>query len=139
MEQDEEFQLRLAAYRQALAGFSGLLKVDLTPFEAKIVDGLKNGQAQKFEYTAELTWKMIRRFLLLKDAVEANSPKGAVKEFYLAGYVDEPDYEALAAMLDDRNRLSHIYKAAEFEEILLRLPVYVRLMEKCLHIMGLGT
>jgi nucleotidyltransferase substrate binding protein (TIGR01987 family) len=139
MEQDEEFQLRLAANRQALAGFSGLLKVDLTPFEAKIVDGLKNGQAQKFEYTAELTWKMIRRFLLLKDAVEANSPKGAVKEFYLAGYVDEPDYEALAAMLDDRNRLSHIYKAAEFEEILSRLPVYVRLMEKCLHIMGLGT
>lgn len=139
MEQNKEFQLRLAVYRQALEGFSDLLEVDLTPFEAKIADGLKNGQAQKFEYTAELTWKMIRRFLLLKDAIEANSPKGAVKEFYLAGYVDEPDYEALAAMLDDRNRLSHVYKAAEFEEILARLPAYARLMDKCMHIMEQGA
>lgn len=130
MEPTAQLALKREAYRQALQGFADLLAVDLSPFDARIVDGLKNGQAQKFEYTTELTWKIIRRFLLLRDGIEANSPKSAVKEFYLAGHVAEPAYETLIAMLDDRNRLSHVYRAEEFQAIIDRLPRYAAQMNQ---------
>lgn len=130
MEPTDPLALKRAAYAQAVHGFVELLQVDLSLFDAKIVDGLKNGQAQKFEYTTELTWKIVRRFLLHHDGVEANSPKSAIKEFYLAGHVSEPDYETLIAMLDDRNHLSHVYRADEFQAIIDRLPHYAALMGK---------
>jgi nucleotidyltransferase substrate binding protein (TIGR01987 family) len=130
MEPTDQFALKRDTYAQAVRGFAELLEVDLAPFDAKIVDGLKNGQAQKFEYTTELTWKIVRRFLLRHDGIEANTPKSAIKEFYLAGHVSEPDYETLIAMLDDRNRLSHVYRADEFQAIIDRLPSYAALMGK---------
>jgi nucleotidyltransferase substrate binding protein (TIGR01987 family) len=135
MEPTDKFALKRAAYAQAVRGFVELLEVDLSPFDAKIIDGLKNGQAQKFEYTTELTWKIIRRYLLLHDGIEANSPKSAIKEFYLAGHVSEPDYESLIAMLDDRNHLSHVYRADEFQAIIDRLPHYATLMGKVIAIL----
>lgn len=135
MEPRAHFALKRETYRQAVEGFAALLAVDLTAFDATIADGLKNGQAQKFEYTTEMTWKLLRRYLLLRDGVEANSPKAAAKEFYLAGHLDEPDYEGLIAMLDDRNRLSHIYRADEFQAIVNRLPGYMALMRKLLNIL----
>lgn len=139
MEPADQFTLKHNAYRQAVRGFVELLEVDLSPFDAKIVDGLKNGQAQKFEYATELTWKIIRRFLLLHDAIETNSPKSAIKEFYLAGHVSEPDYETLIDMLDDRNHLSHVYRADEFQAIIDRLPYYAALMGKVIAILETTT
>lgn len=135
MEPTAQFALKRDSYRQAVEGFAALLAVDLSAFEPTIADGLKNGQAQKFEYTTEMTWKLVRRYLLLRDGVEANTPKAAAKEFYLAGHLGEPDYETLIAMLDDRNRLSHVYRADEFEAIVARLPGYAALMGTILNIL----
>ena len=130
MESTETYQAKLEVVRKAIISFGKLLAVDLSLFREVIADGIKNGQIQKFEYCTELLWKQIKRFLLERDGIDASTPKAAIKEFYLAGYVSEADYEILSDMLDDRNKLSHIYKEEYFSEILEKLKSYLVVMQR---------
>ena len=91
MESTETYQAKLEVVRKAIISFGKLLAVDLSLFREVIADGIKNGQIQKFEYCTELLWKQIKRFLLERDGIDASTPKDAIKEFYLAGYVSEAD------------------------------------------------
>ncbi|MGH9361291.1 MAG: HI0074 family nucleotidyltransferase substrate-binding subunit [Thermoanaerobaculia bacterium] len=122
--------MRIDTFRQAVEGFADLLALDISVFDAKVQDGLKNGQVQKFEYSTELAWKTIKKFLFVLDGIDAGTPKSAIKEFYLAGYVREADYETLLAMIEDRNRLSHVYRAEEFEKIHGQLKRHTEVMKK---------
>src|SRR3989338_8721422 len=109
----------------AVESFRALLAVDLTYYTAPIIlDGIKNGQIQKFEYTAELSWKLIKKFLWQVDGIETKSPKSAIKAFYTSGHVDEAGYRQLIEMIDDRNFLSHIYDEGDFVRIHQKLSSY---------------
>ncbi|MGH8609163.1 MAG: hypothetical protein ACREX9_17640 [Gammaproteobacteria bacterium] len=52
------------AFGEALAGFDYLVHVDIDALgkelDPRLIDGLKNGVAQKFEYTVELCWKALK-------------------------------------------------------------------------------
>src|SRR5450759_3479657 len=58
------------------------------------------------------------------------SPKKIIKAYYLGGYTTEDDYLLLLEAVEDRNRLSHIYDAETFNNILARLPGYAALFER---------
>ena len=77
----------------------------------------KEGIIQRFEYTFELAWKV------LKDRMQADglmldqiSPKAVVRQAYASGYVD--DAEAWLDMIGDRNLMSHTYDFAKFEAVI---------------------
>lgn len=129
MEKESTLPARLNRLRQALRGLEELLAVDLAPFDGAVLDGLRNGQIQKFEYCAELTWKLVKRFLAEAHAVETATPKQAIKAFFTAGFIDEAAYERLIGLLNDRNRLSHLYDEEVFEEVLATLPSHLREMQ----------
>lgn len=57
-------------------------------------------------------------------------PKRSSKPTILGGYVTEDDYMLLLEAVEDRNRLSHIYDAETFNNILARLPGYAALFER---------
>jgi nucleotidyltransferase substrate binding protein (TIGR01987 family) len=128
--------VRLQAFAEALESFAYLVAVDLQALslqlDARLIDGLENGKAQKFEYTVELCWKAIKQLLKQHDGIEEAAPKKVVKAFYLSGYLEEDDYLGLMQAIDDRNKLSHIYEAEEFKLILARLPQYAGLMQRIL-------
>jgi len=130
--------LKFNQFKEAVEGFSYLVKVDLAALsqviDERLIDGIENGMAQKFEYSIELTWKMIKRFLKEQDGIEAKTPKHSVKEFYKAGYIDEAEYLRLIDMIDDRNRLSHIYDKNEFLEILKHFPLYAETFKNIIDI-----
>lgn len=90
-----------------------------------LIDGLKNGLSQKFEYSTELLWKAIKKYLFVYDGIEAKSPKKSIKEFYLAGHINEENYMLLIKALDVRNYLSHIYNDYEFQRIYNNIPKYI--------------
>ena len=69
-------------------------------------------------------------FLNTVHGVDAVSPKSTIKEFYRVALVNEQEYELLNEMLDDRNRLSHIYNELFFEDIYLKLNDYYAVMKK---------
>lgn len=126
--------VRHQAFNEALDSFAYLTEVDMaalaSQLDKRLVDGLENGKAQKFEYTLELCWKAIKLTLKEQEGIDEASPKKVVKAWYLAGHLAEDDYLALMAAIDDRNKLSYIYDPDEFETIVARLPGYAKLMQR---------
>lgn len=131
--------VRLQVFEEALESLTYLVGVDLATLAAtldlRLIDGLRNGQAQKFEYTLELAWKAIKSFLKQQEGIDEASPKKVVKAFYLAGYLTEGAYLEMMQAIDDRNKLSHIYEQREFESIVERLPRHVELLRGVLHVL----
>jgi nucleotidyltransferase substrate binding protein (TIGR01987 family) len=127
-------EIKLNEFKKAIEGFSYLVGVDLKSMEnvldKRLIDGIENGMIQKFEYSIELCWKLIKRFLKQEDGIDAKTPKQSVKEFYLAGYIDEDNYLKLIDMIDDRNSLSNIYDEDEFRKIIKKFSKYVKVFEK---------
>ena len=83
-----------------------------------------------------ILWKTIKFFINDKDGVEVISPKKSIKEFHNLGYIDYDLYENVMKMIDDRNSLSHIYKEDMFEDILIRLPEYLKGMKKVFNLLS---
>ncbi len=130
MESDNTLTARLTDFVSALNTLEQSLQLDLAKYEDIELDTVKSGQIQKFEYCTELCWKAIKVFLNTVHGIDAVSPKSTIKEFYRVDLVNELEYELLNEMLDDRNRLSHIYNELFFEEIYLKLNDYLVLMKK---------
>lgn len=55
----EELKAKVKSWQKALQSFNNLLKTDFEDLKnilsAQLVDGIKNGQIQKFEYCTERT------------------------------------------------------------------------------------
>ena len=130
MEPADTLAARLTDFLSSLNTFEKSLQLDMTKYKGVESDTIKNGQIQKFEYCIELCWKTIKMFLNTIHGVDAVSPKLTTKEFYRVDLVNEQEYELLNEMLDDRNRLSHIYNELFFEDIYLKLNDYLVVMKK---------
>jgi nucleotidyltransferase substrate binding protein (TIGR01987 family) len=127
--------VRLNAFQEATKTFTYLAMLDAAELKQKLgddrlVDGMQNGRAQKFEYTTELCWKAIKYFLKEHEGVDEAAPKKIIKAYYLGSYCTEDDYLLLLEAVEDRNRLSHIYDETTFHNILARLPGYASLFER---------
>ena len=76
---------------------------------------LKDGVIQRFEFTYELCWKLMKYFLELEGIDEAKSPRSTLKEAFQYGLID--DGELWIDMLKDRNLTSHVYDESAALEI----------------------
>ena len=89
----------------------------------------REGVIQRFEYTFELAWK------LLKDRLEHDgikipivTPRGIIKESAAAKLIKDGD--AWLDMLDARNNTSHNYNSEEFEKTMDGISFnYISLLE----------
>lgn len=129
--------VRLDAFAEALNGFVYLTQLEMAQLaiklDSRIIDGLENGKAQKFEYTLELCWKAIKAILKEREGIDEASPKKVIKAYYLSGHLSEDDYLTLLEAVDDRNKLSHVYDQIEFTAITGRLPQYASVMQRILN------
>lgn len=132
MERSKVLLGRLSDFSKSLTSLAEVLKLDLSKYNEIELDLVKNGQIQKLEYSIELCWKTIKTFLSEQHGIETVSPKSAIKELFGVNLIDEAEYELLIQMIDDRNRLSHIYNELVFQEIYARLVSYLNIMKKVL-------
>jgi len=87
-----------------------------------------DGVIQRFEFTFEQAWKVLKAFLE-DEGIECKSPKGCLKEAYAVGFID--DEKVWLKMLADRNNSSHIYSFEVSREIFENLKaLYVGAFEK---------
>lgn len=77
----------------------------------------------------------MKLLLKINNNIAANSPRDAVKEFYNCGYINENQYEIMIGVLDDRNKLSHVYNEEVFEDIHPKLESYNKIMNEVLNIL----
>lgn len=76
---------------------------------------LLDGTIQRFEFTVELGWKLLKEYLEYEKFGDFNSPRSTIKEAYKVGLIQ--DGESWLDMLDDRNLTSHTYDETVAKEI----------------------
>ncbi|WP_096202823.1 HI0074 family nucleotidyltransferase substrate-binding subunit [Bacillus sp. FJAT-45350] len=62
---------------------------------------------QRFEFTYELSWKLMKAFLEYNGHLEVTSPRRTIRVAFKEGLITKGD--AWLAMLEDRNKTSHTY------------------------------
>ena len=93
--------------------------------EAKELNELeRNGLVQRFEFTLDLSWKVMKDFLEEKGFIFKPSPKDTIRLAQQSEFIDYA--QQLIDGFDIRNELSHDYNGAKFEksEEKLREEVY---------------
>ncbi len=93
--------------------------------EAEIV---RDGTIQRFEFTFELAWKLMRRINQFQG-VETNTPREAIRQFFQSGLLSEN--ELWFDILKDRNLTSHVYceetSIKIYQDVKKFLPVFQEL------------
>ncbi len=93
-------------------------------------DIIRDSMIQRFEYTVEAFWKMLKAYLSEEKGIEAVSPKSVIREGRNVGLFSEAETELALEMIGDRNRSSHAYAIKLAIEIAKKIPRYAKLMEK---------
>jgi nucleotidyltransferase substrate binding protein (TIGR01987 family) len=75
----------------------------------------RNGLIQRFEFTLDLSWKVLKDFLEEKGFVFKSSPKDTLRLAQESGYINFA--QELIDGLEIRNELSHDYSGEKFERL----------------------
>ena len=70
---------------------------------------VRDATIQRFEYTFEIIWKLLKEFLYHKEGIVCNSPKSCFRESFSIGILEEEETISFLQMTDDRNLTSHPY------------------------------
>ncbi|MBT2756851.1 nucleotidyltransferase substrate binding protein [Mesobacillus foraminis] len=97
----ERLRYKLDNYEKAVHRLQEAVQL---PLEQSIV---LDGIIQRFEFTYELAWKLMKSFLEYEGIVEVSSPRAVFKEAYSIGLISNS--EDWLSMIADRNITSHTY------------------------------
>jgi nucleotidyltransferase substrate binding protein (TIGR01987 family) len=89
------------------------------------IDYLQDAAIQRFEFTIELYWKVLRKFLAY-EKIECSTPREVFNKAFQSFFID--DETIWLAMLDDRNNTSHVYKQEDARKIFLHIKNYYPVM-----------
>ncbi len=133
MKQDVRWRQRLENYDKALARLRKA--VDIIAAEqhgsSEVDDLLKEGLVQRFEYTQELAWKVMKDYEEYQGYTDVQGSRDAIRRALQMGLVDDARWMDTIA---SRNLTSHCYDDEEFQAVLCQivndfLPIFMRFSE----------
>jgi|SRR4051812_40371881 nucleotidyltransferase substrate binding protein (TIGR01987 family) len=101
----ERLYEKLNDYKRATSRLKEATEIQI---EADIV---YDGVIQRFEFTFELSWKLMKMFLEYVGITEVRSPRTTIREAFSYGLIE--DGEQWIDMMVDRNKTSHLYDEEE--------------------------
>ncbi len=111
--QDIRWKQRFSNFSRALSLLREAMEEDL----ASLKQLEKEGIIQRFEYTFELAWKVLKDKMEFDGIVlDQISPKAVVRQAFAAKYINDPD--TWLKMIGDRNLMSHTYDFVKFEAVI---------------------
>ncbi|QBN18231.1 nucleotidyltransferase substrate binding protein [Flavobacterium nackdongense] len=110
--QDIRWKQRFEHYSNALK----LLNIAVSIGYEKMDDLQKEGFVQRFEFTHELSWKLMKDYLNYQGNFEINGSRDAIREAFKVGLIQ--DGEVWMEMIKSRNLSSHTYDEATLRQIL---------------------
>ena len=128
----EGLTLRLESCRRALSTLDEILRM---PTDVVVRDA----SIQRFEYSFESLWRLLKAYLDQHEGIVCNSPKRCFREALKVGLLSVEDAEACLTMTDDRNLTSHTYIEAVALAIYGNLPRYLDVMKGLLANVEAGT
>ncbi len=100
-------------YKKALKQLEEV--VELTK-ERKLSNLEKQGLVQVYEFTQELSWKVLKDFMQSRGTQDLYGSKDVVREAFKIGLIENGDI--WMEMIKSRNLTSHTYDEATIEEII---------------------
>ena len=105
----------LSRLKEAIAKRESLFEEGFSDFYLDVI-------VKRFEFTFEMSWKSIKRYLDF-NGIDCRSPRGCFKEAYALELISG---EAVwLSMIEDRNLTSYIYSEEEARGILERVDQFV--------------
>lgn len=101
-------KINLGPFSKALKSLTLVLKEHKT-------DIVRDATIQRFEYTFELSWKLLKRYIESEHNVIESSIKNILRESGKLGLID--NVEDWFCYLDARNSTSHTYNETTAEEV----------------------
>lgn len=102
---------RISDYKNALERLKEAIE------ESQIIHSstIKDGVIQRFEFTLELSWKVMKYFLNSEGLTEAKAPRSTIR----TGFNNEiiQDAKLWIDMIEDRNLTTHTYSQSTSDEI----------------------
>lgn len=85
---------------------------------------MRDACIQRFEFTFDLSWKVLKVFLEDRLKVRCTSPRACLREAQVQGLIA---YEReWLSMADDRNRTAHLYREELADAVYARLPEHLQ-------------
>ena len=129
MEQDIRWKQRFANYEKALRQLTHAIENnDINP-----IDIIKEGIIQRFEFTHELAWKVMKDFLEYEGYTSIIGPRSATREAFNKGIIEEG--QIWMDMIESRNNTVHTYNEnileIEYKKIItFYFPLLVKFYDK---------
>lgn len=136
MELSEKYKIELVNLQKAVASFEAALNASYENLDSIGDDLIKNGRIQKFEYCAELAWKLSKMYLELYQGIVSISPKSVYKSMFQSALLTEDEYLALFRSIEDRNLLSHVYKEEMYQSVYENIQAHLKAFKMLLEILS---
>lgn len=131
-DQDIRWEQRFANFNRA---FDKLQKAVQTATKnpKKLSELEKEGMIQRFEYTHELAWNVMKDYLLYQGYTEIGGSRDATREAFKINLIG--DGEGWMDMIKSRNLTTHTYNEDTAEEIYQKIirtyyPLFVLFQQK---------
>jgi|SRR3989338_5564576 len=110
----------MTKYEAQLAQLSKALQRLKEALAAPKNDIVRDSAIQRFEFTIDMTWKLVKTILEEKHGVVCHSPKECFREAYKQKMLVYDEF--WLELVDMRNETSHTYKEEIAESVYIRLP-----------------
>lgn len=111
---------RLSRLKEKFESFSkSLSKLKEALEKEHIDDYILNATIQRFEFTYELAWKLLKEYLAYNGITDVRTPREVFKEAFATEIIGEGDI--WIEMINDRNLTSHTYDEGQAKDIYIRI------------------
>ncbi|OGD87295.1 nucleotidyltransferase [Candidatus Curtissbacteria bacterium RBG_13_35_7] len=107
-------------YSKAVFRFKDVLAQDKNEF-------IRDSAIQRFEFTFDLSWKLIKAYLEEESGIICNSPKECFRQAYKQKLIEYDDF--WIEMTDMRNQTAHTYHEQTAEKIYKQLPKTLKMFK----------
>lgn len=117
---DTRWKQRFENYVRALEKLNGaamILNSSLS-YDAGVEDLLKEGLIQRFEYTHELSWNLMKDYAEYQGNTEIRGSRDAIRWALQNSLISD---KAWMKSIEDRNLSSHDYDSETAEEIIIKI------------------
>lgn len=119
----QELKIILNQFQEATARLKEAL--DMASLKNEVI---RDGTIQRFEFTYEICWKSLMRFLE-NEGILAKTPKDVFRNAFRLGWLIEGD-KFWTQMIKDRYTTSHTYSKPLADKIYMRIPGYYEAYQK---------
>ena len=128
MEQDIRWLQRLENYSRALRKLEEAVEIVNQNFDSPNIDLLKEGLIQRFEFTHELAWKVMKDYLEYQGYSDIKGSRDAFRKSLAVGIIESPLW---IDSIQTRNITSHTYDEEISNTVIEKIiSVYFPLMKQ---------